>query len=351
MASGARRAAAALVTLVALLAPAAPAGADPARPTNDRSTVLTSRPPLPSGVEVRVVGGDAFLEVEVARGHRVVVPDYGTTAAVSTTPYLRFQADGTVQRNANAVATAANRSRYGTADRAPDPDAPVRWETVAHHGRYAWHDHRIHWMSPVPPRAVSPTGRIDLGGPNGTWEVPLVVDGRATTVVGELVQLPAPSPLPWLVLALVLAGAVVALAARGEGGHRPIAGLAVLTAGAAIVAGWSEWSGAPAGAGATPVVVVIPAVALAAAVAALVGPPRWRLASWAAAAAALLGWGILRVGVLTHAVLPTTGSEGFDRAATAAAIGVGLGLAGALVWRPPGRLRRARKSAGSLHAA
>ena len=44
-----------------------------------------------------------------------------------------------------------NDDRYGLATPPADAtaDAPPEWVEVANGGRYAWHDHRIHWMTPT----------------------------------------------------------------------------------------------------------------------------------------------------------------------------------------------------------
>jgi hypothetical protein len=62
-------------------------------------------------------------------------------------------------------------------------------------------------------------------------------------------------------------------------------------------------------------------------------------ATFAATAAALGGWGLLRLDVLTHAWLPTPLPFAVDRGVTAVALGAAAGLAVVLVWRPPLFLR------------
>jgi hypothetical protein len=196
-----------VASILALVAP--PALADPARPTDYRARVLGVSPTPPAGFHVRVVGGDAFLELEVPRGHTVAVPDYAQTAT-GPRPYLRFRADGTVQRNEHSVAAVLNRSRYGTDGEAPDPALEPRWVEVADDGRYLWHDHRIHWMGGSSP-TTDHHGRVDLGGPDGTWVIELEVDGRATTVTGELVRLKSPPEWPYYGVAVLVAAGFVAL--------------------------------------------------------------------------------------------------------------------------------------------
>ena len=282
-----------------------------------------------------MVGGDAFLELTVGEGHEVIVPDYPGSDGTAVAPYLRFRADGTVERNRLAAATAANDTRYGTADTAPDPSAEPDWEVVATNGTFAWHDHRIHWMSPKEPRAVDDDGQVDLGGPGGAWQVPIVVDGTPITIIGELVLLDPPSPLAWVVTGVLVAAATVALGARW--GLSAAAAVAVAVSSAAVGVAWATWASAPDDVGASLVPVVVAAVALVASVVACWGPDRSRLVATAATAATLVGWGLTRSTVLTRAVLPTTLPFGVDRATTVLALGVGVGLAAVLAWKPPVR--------------
>jgi hypothetical protein len=322
----------ALGALVLLAVTATPAAADAPRPTNYQSTVTDVAPVLPPGATVRVVGGDSLLELSLPKGHTATVADYPTSDDADPVPYLRFDADGTVRRNALAVATTANQARYGTSSTVPDPDAAPRWETVATDGRYAWHDHRIHWMSPKAPRAVADDGQVDLGGDDGTWSVPIQVDGRATVVTGELVLLSPPPVLAWAVLVVV--AAAITLIAGIRFGLRGASIVGIVASAGALVAATATWHAVPADAGGSPVPVLVAAVALVAALVGALAPARIRLIAVAATAAALLGWGVLRWTVLARAVLPTTLAPWLDRTATAVAIGAGLGLAGLLVKGP-----------------
>ena len=323
------------------LAVATPASADPARPTDYRSTVLRVHPKLPQGVEVSVVGGDSFLELRVARGHSAVVPDYEQGAGTTPEPYLRFLADGTVERNERSIAAAINRSRYGTDPTAADPKGTPKWTVVARDGRYLWHDHRIHWMLPNRPKAVSADGRVDMGGPNGAWTVDLTVDDEPVVVTGELVLLASPSPVPWLGMLVLAAGCLIGLAlfrvrAGRPAPHRALAGALAISSLLAVGVGTAQWFDIPKAAGGTILTAAIPAVALVASVVAFVArAARTKLVALAAAVAALGGWAVLRRTVLTRAVLPTSLPFAVDRAVTALALGVALAGVTILVWRPP----------------
>lgn len=340
----------ALVVATTLLISEAPAGADPARPTDYRSQILTTSPDLPPGVELRVVGGDAFLEMEVAPGHTAVVPDYEQGQDTTPPPYLRFRRDGTVERNESSIAAIINRSRYGTDPTAAEPSATPRWKVVARNGRYLWHDHRIHWMLPNRPKATRADGRVDMGGPDGTWTIDLTVDGDPVTVTGELVLLTPPSRVPWFVLtALVAIGllvvAVVRIRAGGPAPHRALAGALVAAATLALITGAAQWRDIPPGAGGTVLTAAVPAAALAASLIALLARrPRVQLVALAAAIAALGGWAWLRRQVLVRAVLPTSLPFALDRATTSLCLGVALAGTVIVVWRPPAEVPAATAS-------
>ncbi|HEX6420404.1 MAG TPA: hypothetical protein VFZ77_18025 [Acidimicrobiales bacterium] len=314
---------AALAGLGALVLTAPPAAADPPQPTDYRATVRGIEPQA-GAVEARVVGGDAFLELEVAEGHEVVVLGYGDE------PYLRFRADGTVERNRRSEATYLNDDRRGAVDlpAAADNTADPEWEEVADGGAYAWHDHRIHWMGAGRPPGAEPGGVVQA------WTVPLRVDGTPTDVRGDLVLVGGISPLPWLALGLAGLAAVVV-----SGGRRArvagLAGLAALAAAAgAAVAGWAQYAAAPAGSGVDPLVVAVPLVGLVAAAAgvALRGRAAGPVATLAATAA-VIGWATLRASVLWKPVLPTDLPWWLDRTATALGLGLAVAAAALVVGR------------------
>jgi hypothetical protein len=336
-----RLAAGALVAAVAVVGGAAPAAADPPRPTDYRSTVTAVQVVPAEGqaaeaaaaesevmaavVQAEVVGGDAFLELTVAAGHEVVVTGYAEE------PYLRFLADGTVERNRRSPATYLNDDRLGAVELPAEADetAEPEWEAVGDGGRYAWHDHRIHWMSETPPDGIAPGEKVQ------DWAVALTVDGKPVTVRGVLVRAHDVSALPWIMLAVV-AGIACLLAGRNRA--LPVAAVSVLAAAAgAFVAGRGQYGVAPAGSGANPLVVAVPAIAVAAGIGAIVAlalrRPTIAATATLAAAAAVIGWAVLRLSVLWTPVLPTELNASLDRALTALALGFAVGAAGLVVWR------------------
>lgn len=335
---------AATIAVGVVVAPASAAHADPARPTNFESRVLSAQPPLPGGVDLSIVGGDAFLQLRVEPGHEVIVPDYAQTDEPPP-PYLRFAADGTVSVNDASAAAVINDARYGRAGATIDLDQPPRWRTVATDGTYAWHDHRVHWMTPTDPPTMAGTRRVDMGGEGGTWEVDLIVDGVPTSIHGELLLLPAPSPVPWMAVGLIVGaaaglGGVVRVRSTGQVPTVALAaGLAVVGL-AATAVGWAEWRDVPNGAGGSPFVVVIPAAGTFAAVIALGRfAARVRLTALLASVACLGVWAWLRRLVVARAVLPTALPFPLDRLVTVVALGLSVAVAALVVWRPPVRPR------------
>ena len=335
-----RRVLASLACMLAFGALAAPvAAADPAIPTNYRSRVLEITPTT-KAISVKVVGGDGFLELEVRHGHTATVAGY------QGEPWLRVSAEGHVQENQHSPSTFLNANRYG---KAPIPNgvtaesaatSPV-WKTVDRNGRFVWHDHRIHYMTPqIRPTMVPGTNRVAIGGrPDGKWVVPMTVDGRPTSVIGELNLFPAPNPLiSWgVVVASLFVVAGLGCAFRR---HAVVVGTIVIAAigAAAAFSGWRELEVVPAQAGANPITVGLPLAGIALAVIALIlrGPASKAIAVLAGAAA-LIAWALLHVqsfdkaiplGALPHTLarLITAGTLGAAAGAAIAAIASG-GLA------------------------
>jgi hypothetical protein len=319
-------AAALLAALGVLLAPAA--GADGVSPSNYTS-VIDAVQPDPDVVRIEVVGGDSFLQVTAEPGTTVEIPGYDGE------PYLRIDADGTVQENANSPSTLLNASRSGDVGRLPDEvssSAEPEWRTVAEGGRIAWHDHRIHWMLDEAPD-VGTDGLVQ------DWELPLVVDGEDVVVTGRLLHLD--DELPWAALVAALVTAAALWAGRRHARRPP---LLVAAAVVATVLSLAVWLTNPPGAQASPLPLMLCGVALVCAL----GASLWRGAAPAvrdlglplASAASLIGWVVPQVGVLWMPTVPSLLAAPVVRVGTAAVLGLALGTAIAvLVW--PVRAERA----------
>lgn len=311
-----------------------PAAADPAGPTHYRSELTGISGPA-DGVTAEVYGGDAFLVLTVAPGREVMVPGYEDPE-----PYLRFAPDGNVYVNMRGRTYYQNLDRYQnvTVPAEASPDAPPQWELVATDGTYAWHDHRIHYMSPSTPRHIDPS----LDVPQQVWawpDVPIVVDGETALLEGELTWLPGPSPFVAVVVAVIAFAAVAALARR-----KPVAGpalpLGVVAIGALMVS-LPAWLAVPPGADPQVAVALLPVAALATVgVGLLVArrrPDRGRVLV-TLAAIPLGAWAITQIGALSRPLLPLAAPPAVVRLTVAVALGVALAAVATLVaaaWRAP----------------
>ncbi len=309
IASLARRAQAAvgLAVLATVGIGAAPAFADPPRPTDYRSEIVSVTPQI-DGLEVSIVGGDSFVDLD-AGSHVVIVPGY------QGEPYLRFDADGTVSENVLSPAHFLNTDRYSEAVVPPeaDADAEPEWEVVATGGRYAWHDHRTHWMLEARPTGLGPGDQI-LDS-----IIPITVDGSPVEIAVISTWMAGPSHVPWIASGLV--AAVLGAGATALGGRRTRlpTGVSLAAAGAAFLVGtWQTWS-LPAETGPPFIDWVLPLSAGVVAAAAFVR--RWSpftvRSLTLVASVQLLVWSVVRLDVLTHAILPTSAPFWFDRATTA----------------------------------
>jgi len=310
------------VLALVLLLPGQAAVADPARPTHYRSSVtavVTGDATAVPGVTAEVVGGDAYLVLAVPSGRAVEVPGYEGEA------YLRFAVDGRVEVNTRSPARWLNDARFGALDvevpASADVDAPPQWEPVATAGRYAWHDHRIHFMSPTLPGDVDPTaGTIqDVFA----WEIPLLLDGEDARIEGRLVWVPGPSPavpLALMVVTIAAAGWLSATSPARRGiGVLSVAMLTLATGVAAAVL-------SPPGVDTEPALIVLPGIAVAVWLLGRCGSGSDTVGSFVrdAAAVPLLGWGLWWSASWWRPVPPTALPIGLVRLVVAAALAVGL---------------------------
>lgn len=340
----------ATIAAAGLVALAPAAGADPAEPGNYISTVLcitrgseatgtTANCDHPADVPVhaKVVGGDGFLDLKVRPGHTVEIPGY------TGEPWLRVAADGTVQENQASSAKFLNETRYGSEKNIQIPDWVTtenatkhpQWKTVSHHGRYVWHDHRIHYMNPqIAPKVVPGTNLVLISDrDDGIWYIPMTVDGTDNLILGEVRIYPSPSPAaPWgvaLILAIALGVAGLVLHDKAT---RVAGATLVVVGGLAVWAGASELAAVPTVAGGNPIWVALPLVAILLGLgSALFRSAAARSIAALAAAAALGVWAALRVPALDKAVPLGSIDPTLTRFIIGAALGTAVGAAVAAI--------------------
>ncbi len=162
-----------------------------------RSNITSVEPNVP-GVRLQVLEFADRLQLSNYSGKTVTVYGY------EGEPYARVLADGTVELNTHSPAYYLNQDFYGNikVPASASRSAVPRWTVVDRTGRLEWHDHRIHWMSPViPPEVKDQSKRTKIFD----WQVPIEVGARKGAVSGELFWTPeSGSKTP--------TGAIVALA-------------------------------------------------------------------------------------------------------------------------------------------
>lgn len=192
-------------------------GRESGNPINDqgssyhyRSYVRRITPSI-AGVSVQVVEFADRLELENHTGQTVTVYGY------EGEPYAQVLADGTVRFNTHSPAYYLNQAFYANVTVPPSatPSASPQWTVVARTGRLEWHDHRIHWMSPVvPPQVKDQEKRTKIFD----WQVPIQVGSHNGVVAGELFWVPSGSKVPTgaiiALVAIVLVGIVVVVMTR-----------------------------------------------------------------------------------------------------------------------------------------
>jgi hypothetical protein len=148
-----------------------------------RSTV-TSVTPAVKGLTVTVLNYDDRLELRNFSGRDVVIDDY------ENKPYARVLADRTVQVNTNSQAYYLNDDRYANVQVPKGLGSRPSWKLVDRSGRFQWHDHRMHYMSPtVPPQVTDQTKKTRVFD----WRVPLTIGGTKGNIAGTLDWVPLPS--------------------------------------------------------------------------------------------------------------------------------------------------------------
>lgn len=291
-------------------------------------TNLRSVSPEPPGLEVRVVESGSRLEVRNG-GAEVLVLGY------KGEPYLRIGPDGVFQ-NLLSTASYINATRKGSLPPVSAQNAKVGdtdWERISSDPVARWHDHRIHWMLPTNPPAVSASpGRTHVVIPE--WVVDLRQGSQAITVKGDLVWKPGGSALPWFVVIAALLALVVfiGLSPAWAGGLAAVVaalvavdvvhalGLGLANAGGLGHRLGQAFTGSP-----------FAALGWVAGVVAVVGLRRRRpdglsVAALAGLLVAFLG-GVSDLSVLSHSDVPFGFGGSAARLLVAASIGLGLGLA------------------------
>jgi hypothetical protein len=168
---------------------------------NYRSLITSVSPAVP-GLSLQVLQFSDRLQLRNASGQTVTILGY------QGEPYARVQADGAVEVNRRSPAYFLNQSFYAnvTVPASASPGAAPQWTVADRTGQFEWHDHRIHWMSPVLPPQVKDKAKRTL---IFDWRVPITVGARKGEVAGQLFWTPQSSNVP--IAAIAIGGAIAAL--------------------------------------------------------------------------------------------------------------------------------------------
>ena len=292
------------------LAFSATSHADAPGPTDYSSRItsieLTEGASLPDGVDISVQGHDAFLSVRVSAGTTVDIMGY------EGEPYLRIGADCLVVENQRSMSTWYNRERFGSdVDRElVNHELPPDWKQVGSNCAVAWHDHRLHYMSPSAPVNAEPGDVLVIDS------IPLTISGIEVEVHVESVLVKRPSratPIATAAITAVVAGMLLWL--RLTWLTTIVASFIALALGGAQYL----WSAAETGPQLT--LIAIPLLALVAAGRAFLArhaPPLVTTFGAQLLCGVLLAvWVWQRARVMTAALLPTSIPYFLDRAGTA----------------------------------
>jgi hypothetical protein len=137
------------------------------------------------GIDVKVLYGDDQVLLDNRSGETVIIEGYGGE------PYLRFGPAG-IFVNVNSPAGYLNQDRYGQT--VPPKSATVtakpEWQQLTGGKVWAWHDHRIHYMSPEFPPSI----KAEPDKPHHVfdWRVPATAGGKRFFITGSLDYRPPP---------------------------------------------------------------------------------------------------------------------------------------------------------------
>ncbi len=337
------------LVLVSLVLTSSPAHAHSAAnsPASNYRTKLLQVTPTSKAYEAKVIETGNRFELRWKSGPELIVPDYDDH------PYLRIGPKG-VEENQQSNAKYLNGSRMGSTN-IPDglkPEGPPQWKKISAEPVARWHDHRIHRMTAELPdpvaKAPNKTHIID------TAPVLFFAGSTLVTATTEMRWIPGPSPVPYFVLAGLLAVAALgaALWARNNLTRRRIAVkiicalcIVLVVADAVHLVGISFGVFGPLGE-ALGRMVSVGFVSLAAWAITLIGivlALRNRLdapylLTFGAALMAVVG-GLADLGVLSKSSLPVAFGDGGPAlvrllVATTIGLGIGVAIAGVLLTTP-----------------
>jgi hypothetical protein len=189
-----------LALAVAALVPQAALADGPLAPiaVNYRATITHA----PRGVDAQVVDGYLTFWMRVAAGETVTVLDYRNV------PWVRYDRSGVwINRNSEEYYL----SQIPVPETPPSSlsgASPRHWVRITTGHTYEWRDGRLHAFA-----AVALTPGASYVGP---WNIPLLVDGRRTTIGGAVDHRGPPSVVWFWPIAVMFASTIAGWRIRRE---------------------------------------------------------------------------------------------------------------------------------------
>jgi|HubBroStandDraft_3_1064219.scaffolds.fasta_scaffold115049_1 hypothetical protein len=152
----------------------------------DYRSYITSVTPKARGLSLEVLEFADRIVLRNDTGKTVTVYGY------SGEPYARVQPNGTTEQNVHSPAVYLNTNFYAdvTVPASAAASDPPKWVVIDRTGQFEWHDHRIHWMSPVtPPEVKDKSKRTKIFD----WSVPIAVGAQRGAIDGVLYWVPESS--------------------------------------------------------------------------------------------------------------------------------------------------------------
>jgi hypothetical protein len=149
---------------------------------------------VPAGLDAKVVDGDVRLWLSVPGNQAAVILDYAGA------PYIRFTGSG-VDVNVNSAMYYLNQTPAELPPAKVSPAVPPKWQRVSAGHAYRWHDGRLQALARI---ALSPGSKYV-----GKWTIPMTIDGRSTSISGDLFHAENP-PIVWFWPIFVLLACVAA---------------------------------------------------------------------------------------------------------------------------------------------
>jgi hypothetical protein len=170
----------------------------------DYRTYITSVTPKVKGLSLEVLEFADRLLLRNNTGKTVTIYGYAGE------PYARVRPDGAAEENMRSPAVYLNTNFYAdvTVPASANANDTPKWVVVDRTGQFEWHDHRIHYMSPVtPPEVKDKSKRTFIFD----WSVPIMVGAQKGAIDGELYWVPESSKVSTAAIAVFVVLIALAL--------------------------------------------------------------------------------------------------------------------------------------------